>query len=250
VICACTRCGRKFDAEPEERPAEHALLCGDSMVAEDVARVMGGNSADACITDPPFGVEYQDSHLTRGGDTSVHQAYHETAGADALAFLACLPCDVVVMSYPVDRHLFELADALRTYKLELRKELVWVKDTFSFWPGAQYQQRHEPILVIARHGRPVNSDVPANESTVFEFPRPRAHDLHPTAKPVELWSKLVRYHATRSVYEPFSGSGTTIVAAEATGRQCYAIEISPAYVAVSLERFSQMGLEPRLEEAT
>jgi DNA modification methylase len=242
---ACNNCGKNFAAEPEERPAKHALLCGDSTNAEDVARVMGGKKADACITDPPYGVEYQDSHLMRGGDASVHRAYHETAGAEALAFLANLPCDVLVMSYPVDRHLFSLAAALRTHRLELRKELVWVKDTFSFWPGAQYQQRHEPILVIARQGRAVNADVPANESTVLEFPRPRAHELHPTAKPVELWSKLVRYHAPRLVYEPFCGSGTTIVAAEQAGRLCYGIEISPAYVAVSLERLSLMGLEPR-----
>jgi hypothetical protein len=244
--CACRDCGKEFEVEPGAKPAEHRFLIGSSMVAETVARVMNKERADACITDPPFGVNYDASHLTRGGNLAVHQAYHETAGADGLGFLPHLPCDVLVMSYPVDRHFFALADALRKHHLEVRKELVWVKDTFSFWPGAHYQQKHEPILVIAREGKPVHADVPANESTVLEFPRPKAHALHPTAKPVELWSKLVQYHASRLVYEPFAGSGTGFAAGEQMGRLVYGIEISPAYAAVILERLLGMGLEPRL----
>jgi DNA modification methylase len=145
------------------------------------------------------------------------------------------------MTYPVDRHFFALADALRATQMEVRKELVWVKDRFSFWPGAQYQQRHEPILVCARVGRPVGSDVPANESTVLEVPAPKAHDLHATAKPIDLWSRLVKYHVPvgEIVYDPFTGSGTTIIAAEQLGRRCFAIEIEPRYVDVAIRRWEE-----------
>jgi len=237
------------DAVPEARPTDirrgdlfglgaHRLLCGDSTNAEDVALVLDGARPDATITDPPYAVNYGESHKSRGGDVAVHTPYSESVDAhDALGFLRHLPTDVLVMSFPVDRHFSALAAALAASRLEVRKELVWVKDVFSFWPGAQYQQRHEPILVIARQGQPVNSDVPANETTVMEYPRPRAHDLHPTAKPIDLWLKLVRYHTTTSAFDPFLGSGTTLIACQQLSRQCYALEIEPSYVQVAIDRW-------------
>jgi DNA modification methylase len=227
------------------RPTEHRLLVGDCLDAQAVSRAMGGARADAVITDPSYAVSYQRSHELRGGDIAVHAAYQEADDPGILQFLRLVASDVVVMSFPVDRHFFALADAIREAGFEVRKELIWVKDTFSFWPGAQYQQRHEPILVLARKGMPLGSVVPANESTVLEFPRPVAHDLHPTAKPVALWRKLIRYHSRSRVADYFCGSGTSFVAAEQEHRLCCGLEISPPYCAVILERLAGMGLEPR-----
>jgi len=217
---------------------DHRLLCGDSTKAEDVARVLAGVEINATITDPPYAVNYDRSQRERGGNASVHAPYHEGDKADdVLAFLGHLPSDVLVMTFPVDRHFFALASALLAAGLDVRKECVWVKDSFSFWPGAQYQQQHEPILVCARKGRPVNSAVPANQSTVFQFARPKAHDQHPTAKPAELFCALVKFHAPETVYEPFCGSGTTIIACEQLARRCYALEIEPRYVQVAIDRW-------------
>lgn len=82
--------------------------------------------------------------------------------------------------------------------------------------------------------------MPANATTVLEHNKPHAHKDHATAKPAELWRDLMRNHTSDgdSVVDPFVGSGTTIIAAENLGRICYAMEISPAYVAVCLERFT------------
>jgi DNA modification methylase len=114
-----------------------------------------------------------------------------------------------------------------------------VKDRFSFWPSANYQQRHEPILICAREGVPLGGDVPANLSTVFEVPRPKAHHLHPTEKPLELWRVFVTHHAVKGdhVFDPFAGSGTTLMACEELGRVCHAIEIAPQYVQVIIDRW-------------
>ena len=72
---------------------------------------------------------------------------------------------------------------------------------------------------------------------------------HPTQKPVELFAIPIRQHTKKGdlCYEPFSGSGTQLVAAETLGRACYAMELSPLFVAVALERLSEMGLQPELE---
>jgi DNA modification methylase len=246
----CKQCGKKFEAKPATRTAEHRLLVGDCLDVDDISRAMGFERADAAITDPPYAVSYERSHESRGGDVRVHATYQEADGPGILRFLRLVAADVVVMSFPVDRHFFALADAIREAGFEVRKELVWVKDSFSFWPGAQYQQRHEPILVLARKGRPLGSVVPANESTVLEFPRPAAHDLHPTAKPVELWRKLIRFHSRTIFADYFCGSGTSFVAAEQEHRLCCGLEISPQYCAVILERLADIGLEPRLAWAS
>jgi len=236
--CTCAHCGHAFESAPV---AGHKILCGDSTRAEDVTRLIGGETIGATVTDPPYSVAYDRSDAERGGRAAAHAPYHDGDVASVLAFLAVLPSDVLVMTYPVDRHFFALADGLRAAGIEVRKELVWVKDRFSFWPGAQYQQRHEPILVCARAGKPVGSDVPANESTVFEVPAPRAHELHATAKPIDLWNRLVKYHVAAGdvVYDPFAGSGTTIIAAEQLGRRCFSIELEPAYVDVAVRRWEE-----------
>jgi DNA modification methylase len=236
-------------AEPITQPGdlwqlgEHRLLCGDSTKAEDVARLMGGERADVCITDPPYSVNYDRSQEQRGGDVSVHSPYQEADidPTDILSFMGLVPADVMIWSYPIDRHFQNLAGAYADHGWEFKKELVWVKDQFSFWMSAKYQQKHEPIMVAVRKGSPIGGNVPSNATTVFEYPRPKAHEMHPTAKPLDLWSVFVQNHAslTGLVYEPFSGSGTTIIAAEQEGRRCYAIELSPAYCDVAVARWEK-----------
>ncbi len=242
-----------FNEEPPEKPitqpgdlyelGRHRLLCGDATSSEALGVL--GVDAVLCLTDPPYGVNYERSQGERGGDKVVHSGYKEGCSVDTLRFLGCVPTDVLVMTYPVDRHLFELSAALLEYGWELRKECVWVKDTFSFWPGSKYQQRHEPILVCAKNGKPLGDNIPSNASTVFEIPRPRAHKQHPTEKPIKLWSDLISHHSdsVAGVYDPFLGSGTTLIAAEQLNRTCYGMEISPQYADVIVRRYAQFKEE-------
>lgn len=218
---------------------DHRLFCGDSTDAKSWKKV-GAPRCDACISDPPYAVDYGRSADERGGNVEVHSHYEEGSDpSDILKFIDVMPSDVLVMTFPIDRHFQALAATFARNKIELRKELVWVKDTFSFWPGAKYQQQHEPILICARRGCPVGATPPSNESTVQHFNRPKAHDKHPTMKPIELYIKLVRYHTPHggTICEPFCGSGTTLIAAEMFGRTCFSVEISPAYCDVTVERW-------------
>jgi len=208
---------------------------------------MGGDRADAAITDPPYSVNYDKSHEQRGGNHHVHAAYHEANidPTDLLMFMNLVPSDVMLWSYPIDRHFQKLAAAYHQFGWEFRKELIWAKDSFSFWMSAKYQQKHESIMWAVRKGKNLGGSVAANETTVFEYPRPKSHELHPTAKPVALWARLVTNHIEKGsiVYEPFSGSGTTIIAAEQTGRRCYAIELEPQYCDVAVIRWENMTKE-------
>jgi DNA modification methylase len=125
--------------------------------------------------------------------------------------------------------------------------LVWVKNQFVIGMS-DYHYRHEPILYGwlpngAHYFTPDRA-----QSSVFEVDKPHVSDLHPTTKPVELVARMVANSSRRDdvVYDPFCGSGTTLVACEQLGRVGYGVEIDPGYVAVTLERLAGMRLKPEL----
>lgn len=235
--CTCGHCGHTFRARPKPR---HVLLCGDSTKAEDVARVMSSNTAALCLTDPPYGVNYAERNMARDGNAAVTLAYHEGVGAEPLEALRFAP-PVVLMSYPIDRHFFSLASVLASCGYEFNRELVWVKSRPLIVLGSYYNQQHEPILLLAKKGHAINANSRMTLSTVFTTEKETAHTDHPTAKPMELWKALLDNHSDPNavVYEPFSGSGTTIIACEQLRRRCYAIEIEPRYVQVAIDRWEQ-----------
>ena len=111
-----------------------------------------------------------------------------------------------------------------------------------------YNARHE-FLVYGWKGRHKFFG-PTTSTTVLEYARPKRSVEHLTMKPVELVGRLLQDGSPirGKIYEPFAGSGTTFVAAEQTGRSCLGLEIEPKYCAVTLERLTGMGLEPRLAE--
>jgi DNA modification methylase len=131
---------------------------------------------------------------------------------------------------------------------------VWVKDSMVLG-HSDYHYAHEPILFgytpapRGRRGRGHDGWYGDNaQKSVFEVARPKASEEHPTMKPVDLVAAMLRNSAPLAglVYEPFSGSGSTMAACESTGRVCRALELEPKYVAVALERMSAAGLTPRL----
>ena len=127
-----------------------------------------------------------------------------------------------------------------------RHSLVWVKQNFVLG-RADYHYRHEPILYGWLKNGPHFFTDDRTQDSVFEVDRPTVSELHPT-KPVELIARMVANSSRPGelVYDPFSGSGSTLLAAHQLGRLGYGSEIDPGYVAVTLERFSLLGLEPEV----
>lgn len=125
--------------------------------------------------------------------------------------------------------------------------MIWLKQTFVLG-RADYHYRHEPILYGWIANGPHYFAGDRTQDSVFEIDRPTSSELHPTSKPVELIAKMIANSSRpgQIVYDPFAGSGSTLVAAHQLGRVGYGCEIDPGYVAVTLERLSLLGLKPTL----
>jgi len=255
-----TERGQLWEIPSKTVPGQaHRLMCGDSTTAEDVARLMGGKLARLVVTDPPYGVEYADKnaflntiapgnriqspiagdHGTKEGvQTLWRLAFHEMAAVmDAGAAVYCF------MPQGGDQMMMMMMGA----GIEPRHELIWLKNNHVLG-RVDYAYKHEPILYAWKDGG--HKFYGGFQTSVLEFDRPQVSAMHPTMKPVALIERLICNSslAGELIYDPFLGSGTTMVAAEQTGRVCYGMEIEPKYVAVCLQRMADMGLEPRLSD--
>jgi len=127
--------------------------------------------------------------------------------------------------------------AIRKCGWDVRALLIWNKLKPHYGaPMAHYCQKHEPCLYSVKGNAAFCG--PSNECTVWDIEQPHRNEHHPTQKPVECMARPIRNHDAPEVYDPFVGSGTTIVACQNLGRRCYAIEIHPPYCAVTLERMA------------
>ena len=229
----------------------HRLLCGDSTQAEAVALLMVGEVAVLVITDPPYGVSYADknSYLNasdqgKRNETPIANDHLSKADAQALwkaaftAMTAMLDKGAVVYCFMPQGgdQMMMMMMMMMEAGIEPRHELIWLKNNHVLG-RTDYAYKHEPILYAWKAGgHKFYGDF---QTSILEFPRPNKSDLHPTMKPVPLLAHLIANSSRRGelLYEPFSGSGSTLIAAEQTGRRCYAMEISPLYVDVAVRRW-------------
>ncbi|MBX3399487.1 MAG: ParB N-terminal domain-containing protein [Gemmataceae bacterium] len=236
--------------EPITQPGDlwllgrHRLLCGDSTKAADVERLMAGAKADMLLSDPPYGVAYVGK--TKDALTVENDALDEeglsalVSAAFDLAQAHCRPGAYWYATVPAGPlHLLFAHDWKR--RGILRQIMVWVKDSMVLG-HSEYHYQHEPILFGWIPGdRHKNAD--RTRTTLWQYDRPKASREHPTMKPVALWSQAITDGSRPGelVYDPFLGSGTTLIAAEQLGRTCCGMEISPQYCDVIVQRFETLS---------
>jgi len=231
---------------------EHRLLCGDSTNAKDVERVLGDDKADIMVTDPPYGVNYDPSWRAEAGMTVNENKLGKVQNDDIADWTPAwqLFDGDVCYVYHAGAKAGTVQQSLEDSGFNIRSQIIWAKDKMALSRG-DYHWQHEPCWYGVRDGKKGNRTEDRTQTTVWQIAaREDSGHGHGTQKPVECMARPIRNHHCSTVYEPFSGSGTTIIACEQLDKKCRAIEIDPNYVAVALERYvDATGKEPVLLNA-
>jgi DNA modification methylase len=222
---------------------EHRLLCGDATDPGAVARLIGKAKVELMVTDPPYGVEYDPAE--RAG-FAVGQRSGRVSNDDRADWSAAWALSPATVGYVWHGglHAGTVADGLTAAGYGLRAQIIWVKPSLVMGRG-DYHWQHEPCWYVVREGQAGRRTGDRTQSTIWEIDGVRAgtsHDDdeatdHGTQKPVEAMRRPMENHEPMAVYDPFVGSGTTIMAAETLGRRCYAMDIDPRYVQMAIERW-------------
>jgi DNA modification methylase len=241
---------------------DHRLICGDCTQADVVARVLGDAKPLLLVTDPPYGIELdsewrdraglngcgpaEPSYMKRRTEGHTQTTISGDTRADWSEAFELVPTLRVAYVWHASRFTREVLNGLERIGFLYPQQLIWDKGRVVL-TRTLYWFQHEPCWFVRKKNAPWYGKPGSENSTIWESPSPKfimgpsddeKYD-HPTQKPVELMRKPIRNHTIpgEAVYDPFCGSGTTLIAAEQTGRICYAVELDPKYVDVIVRRW-------------
>jgi DNA modification methylase len=250
----------EVSATPISRPGDvwelgnHRLVCGDAKDPKSYELLMADAKADMVFTDPPYNVDYANSakDKMRGKDRPI---LNDNLGDGFYDFLLaaltpmlerCAGATYIAMS---SSELDTLQQAFRTAGGKWSTFIIWAKNTFTLG-RADYQRQYEPILYGWPEGQNRHWCGDRDQGDVWNIKKPQKNDLHPTMKPVELVERAIRNSSRPGdiVLDPFGGSGTTLIAAEKTGRIGWLIELDPKYVDVIVRRWQDWSGQEAFRE--
>lgn len=225
---------------------DHRVLCGDATDAADIERLMAGTRADMVFTDPPWnvgiGLDSNPRHRQRKGlanDSMSPEDFARFLNAAAASITSVCTGDVYCVlgasEWP------SLDAALRAAGLHWSATIIWVKDAFVLG-RAKYHRRYEPIWYGWRQGSTSSFCDRRDLDDVWEIPRPKRSEEHPTMKPVALVARAIENSSAPGavVADLFAGAGSTLVAAEQLHRVCLSMELEPAYCDVIVARWEAL----------
>lgn len=223
---------------------EHRLLCGDATVATDVERLLAGARPHLLVSDPPYGVEYDPSWRNDTGVSATKRTgkVANDDRADWREAWALFPGEVAYVWHAAV-HATTVAESLIACGFDIRAQIVWSKSRFALGRG-DYHWQHEPCWYAVRKGTRSHWQGARDQSTLWSIAPAGAEDAatpHGTQKPVEAMRRPIVNNSERGdlIYEPFCGSGTTLIAAETVDRRCLAMELDPAYCDVIVRRWEK-----------
>jgi DNA modification methylase len=219
---------------------------------------LGGRKPFLMVTDPPYGVEYDPDWR----NDAAHAGSMGAPGGRALGKVendwrddwretwALFPGDVAYVWHSA-LHLVNVANSLTATDFLLRSQIIWAKTNLAISRG-HYHWQHEPCWYAVRKNHSAHWRGDRKQSTCWSIPKPQSSETgHSTQKPVECMRRPILNHTVKgdAVYDPFLGSGTTLVAAESTERICYGLELSPAYCDVIVKRWETLTGKTAVLEA-
>ena len=250
---------------------DHRLICGDSTDAATVGRVMNGERAKLCNTDPPYGIAYTDETRVAADREHARQQREskwesgiENDGIDGEKLQAFLEAVIRTAVPHLDDHAayylwhpmltqgtFFAAAAAAAADILIHRQIIWAKPSLLFGFG-DYHWQHELCFYGWRKGFRPEFYGERNQTTLWQLKHEvsNGNRVHPTQKPVELFARPILNHLVEGeiCYEPFAGSGSQIIAAEQLKRRCYAVELEPRYVAQCIERFQKLTGKQAIRE--
>jgi DNA modification methylase len=232
---------------------KHRLICGDCTNPLVVNRLLVGRKPHLMITDPPYGVSYDPNWRNKAYRTTADGPNGRKVGGKALgavlnddrsdwrAAWEHFPGDVAYV-WHASLHARSVIDSLEAVGFELRAQLIWDKHR-PIIGRAHYHWQHEPCWYAVRNGATGHWNGDRRQTTIWQIEHRKSDTGHGTQKPVACMKRPIENNsiAGQEVYDPFSGSGTTIIAAEMTDRACRAIELAPAYVDVTVRRWEEFS---------
>ena len=229
----------------------HRLVCGDSTDPLVVDKALAGVTPHLMVTDPPYGVEYDPTRRRAAQSKNSSPASGVVKNddrADWSEAWALFPGDVAYVWHGM-KTAAVVESSLTAAGFELRSQIVWAKTKATISPKnmnpatAGYNPQHECCFYLMRKGKRSGWNGDRSQTTLWSMEHAKSETGHSTQKPVEAMKRPVENSSSpgQAVYEPFCGSGTTIIACEITGRACHAIELNPAYVDVAVLRWQEFA---------
>jgi len=221
----------------------HRLICGNSTSPDVVGKLLGDLKPLLMVTDPPYGVEYDPSWRNQAGTAKTRRTGKvlNDDRADWREAWVLFPGDVAYVWHGA-LHAATVVDSLIAAGFAIRSQIIWAKDRLVLSRG-DYHWQHEPCWYAVRAKGKGHWAGDRKQTTLWQIANrdQDADTVHGTQKPVECMRRPILNNSSpgQAVYEPFMGSGTTLIAAETTGRVCYGIELNPAYVDVAIDRWQQ-----------
>lgn len=225
----------------------HRLICGDSEEASIVGEVLDGDIPILCATDPPYGVRYDPTWRKIKGNINAKGKVKNDHKSDWTEALRLFPGQVLYL-WSSSKYIPVSLDMIHKIGFDYLYEIIWKKSNFALGQG-DYHYHHEPCFYAVRKGKKHNWQGSRKESTIWEIASNNAwggstdpNDAptgHGTQKPLECFARPIRNNTARGqiVYDPFSGSGTTLVAADQLGRNFRGVELDPEWADVSVVRW-------------
>ena len=224
---------------------KHRVLCGDATVEESYRMLLGDERAAMIFQDPPYNVDYANTPKDKLRGThrpilndNLGDGFHDFLLAALKPALA--RCDGAIYIAMSSSELDTLQSAFRAAGGKWSTFIIWAKNTFTLG-RSDYQRQYEPILYGWPEGARRHWCGDRDQGDVWQIKKPLKNDLHPTMKPVELVERAIRNSSRPgdSVLDPFAGSGTTLIAAEKSGRRAWLMELDPKYVDVIVRRWQE-----------